>query len=99
MDPKLEETLRKALDKLLQYTLENLYLRVMNEELLSNVKSKKDFLFGVVVGDMLEGLGLCTYAAHKRYPKDQEFRELFKMIQERASEIQSKTRIILVGRR
>jgi hypothetical protein len=98
MDKKLKETLSKALDRLLQHTLENTYLRVMDEALLDDVKSKENFLFGIIVGDMLEGLGFCMFAAHKRSPKDHEFRELFRMIHERAGEIDAKTRAILASR-
>ncbi len=83
----MEGTLEKALDKLLRGTLENTYYRRMNSKFLKLVKSKRDFLFGVIVGDMLEGLGFCTYGAYKRYPKDEEFKELFKMIQRRSKEI------------
>lgn len=95
MEKKLEETLRKALDKLLQSTLENRYYRLMDDTLLDLTKSERDFLFGVVVGDMLEGLGFCTYGVHKRYPKDEEFRGLFKIIQSRAEEIREKVDSIL----
>lgn len=95
MEQKLEETLEKALDKLLQGTLENTYYRLMNKKILNLVKSKRDFLFGVIVGDMFEGLGFCTYGAYKRYPKDEEFKELFKMIQRRSEEIQEKIKTIL----
>ena len=95
MDRKLKETLRIALDRLLQGIFENTYCRVMEDELLGNVKSKRDFLFGVIVGDMLEGLGFCIYGAYKRYPKDEEFRELLEMIHERVGEIQEKTQVIL----
>jgi hypothetical protein len=95
MEKKLEDTLRKALDKLLQSTLENKYYRLMDDTLLDLAKSKRDFLFGVVVGDMLEGLGLCTYGAYKRYPKDEEFKELYKLVHRRAQEIQGRIKIIL----
>jgi hypothetical protein len=95
MEKKLEETLRKALDKLLQSTLENRYYRLMDDALLDLIKSKRDFLFGVVVGDMLEGLGFCTYGAYKRYPKDEEFKELYKLVHRRAQEIRGKIKIIL----
>jgi len=95
MEKKLEETLRKALDKLLQSTLENRYYRLMDDTLLDLIKSKRDFLFGVVVGDMLEGLGFCTYGAYKRYPKDEEFKELYKLVHRRAQEIQGRIKIIL----
>lgn len=95
MEKKLEKTLEKALDKLLQNTLENTYYRLLNKKLLHLVKSKRDFLFGVIVGDMLEGLGFCTYGAYKRHPKDEEFKELFKIIQRRSKEIQEKIRLIL----
>ena len=95
MEKKLEETLQKALDKLLQSTLENTYYRLMNEKFLTPVKSKRDFLFGLIVGDMLEGLGLCTYGAYKRHPKDEEFKGLFKIIQGNSKEIREKTKSIL----
>ncbi len=95
MEKKLEETLRKALDKLLQSTLENRYYRLMDDTLLDLIKSKKDFLFGVIVGDMLEGLGFCTYGAYKRHPKDEEFKELYKLIHRRAQEIQGKIKTVL----
>jgi hypothetical protein len=95
MEKKLEATLRKALDKLLQSTLENRYYRLMDDTLLDLTKSKRDFLFGVVVGDMLEGLGFCTYGAYKRHPKDEEFKELYKLVHRRAQEIQGKIQIIL----
>jgi hypothetical protein len=95
MDRKIEETLEKALDNLLQNTLESTYYRLMSENFLNLVKSESDFLLGVVVGDMLEGLGFCTYGAHKRYPKDDEFKELLKMIQGRSKEIQEKTNAII----
>ncbi len=95
MKKKLKATLEKALDKLLQNTLENTYYRSMDENLLNLVKSKKDFLFGVIVGDMLEGLGFCTYGVHRRCPKDREFKELFEMIQRRSEEIQGKIKAIL----
>ena len=95
MERKLEETLEKAVDKLLTETLENTYYRLMDKNLLSLVKSKRDFLFGVVVGDLLEGLGFCTYVAYKRYPKDEEFRELFKLVQGKSEEIREKIKSIL----
>lgn len=95
MEKKLEETLEKALDKLLQGILENTYYRLMDKKFLNFVKSKRDFLFGVVVGDLLEGLGFCTYGAYKRYPKDEEFTELFKMIRGRSEEIREKIKAIL----
>lgn len=95
MEKKLEETLEKALDRLLKGTLEKTYYRLMDKKFLNPVKSKRDFLFGVVVGDMLEGLGFCTYGAYKRYPKDEEFKELLKRIQERSEEIREKIKAIL----
>jgi len=95
MEQKLEETLEKALDQLLQGTLENTYYRLMSEKFLDLVKSKRDFLFGVIVGDMLEGLGFCTYGAYKRYPKDEELKDLFKIIQKRSKEIREKIKTIL----
>ncbi len=95
MKKRLEETLEKALDRLLQSTLENTYYRLMDKELLDSMECKRDFLFGVIVGDMLEGLGFCTYGAYKRYPKDEEFLELFKIIRGRAEEIQAKIELTL----
>lgn len=95
MEKKLEETLKKALEKLLQGTLENTYYRLMNKKFFHLVKSKRDFLFGVIVGDMLEGLGFCTYGAYKRHPKDEEFKELFKIIQGRSEEVREKIKTIL----
>ena len=95
MEKKLEETLEKALNKLLQGTLEKTYYRLMNEKFLTLVKSKRDFLFGVIVGDLLEGLGFCTYGVYKRYPKDEEFKGLFKIIQGNSKEIREKIRSIL----
>ncbi len=95
MDDKLQAALEKALDKLLQNTLSNTYYRLMDEKFLSLVKSKRDFLFGIVTGDLLEGLGFCVYGAHKRYPKDEEFKEMFKMIHGRSKEIKEKIRSIL----
>jgi hypothetical protein len=95
MEKKLEDTLRKALDKLLQSTLEKRYYRLMDDVLLDLIESKRDFLFGVVVGDMLEGLGFCTYGAYKRYPKDEEFRGLFKIIHSRAEGIREKVDSLL----
>ena len=87
MEKKLRATLEKALDKLLKETLPSTYFRLMKARFLISVKSKKDFLHGVIVGDMLEGLGFCTYGAYKRYPKEEEFKELFKIIQGNRKEI------------
>ena len=95
MEKKLEGTLEKALDKLLRGTLETTYYRLMNPKFLELVKSKRDFLFGVIVGDMLEGLGFCTCGVYKRYPKDEEFKELFKMIQRRSKKIREHIKAIL----
>ncbi|UCG36882.1 MAG: hypothetical protein JSV64_00980 [Candidatus Bathyarchaeota archaeon] len=95
MDKRLEKTLEKALDKLLQSTLEKRYFALMDERFLNLTKSKEDFLLGIVVGDMLEGLGFCTYGVHKRYPKDKEFRKLFRMIERRSDEIESRIETIL----
>ena len=86
MEKKLEKALEKGLDKILQGTLEN-YYRLMSKKFLDPVKSREDFLFGVVIGDMLEGLCFCTYGAHKRYPTDEELKDFFKMIQRRSKEI------------
>jgi len=95
MEKKLKETLEKALDKLLQGTLENVYYRLMDKKFLNLVKSKRDFLFGIIVGDMFEGLGFCIYGAYKRYPRDEEFKELFQIIQGRSKETQKKIKTIL----
>lgn len=95
MEKKLQATLENALDKLLQGTLENTYYRRMDAKFLRLVKSKRDFLFGVMVGDLLEGLGFCTYGAYKRYPKDEEFAELFKIIQNRSKETRETIKAIL----
>ncbi|UCE96096.1 MAG: hypothetical protein JSV51_00335 [Candidatus Bathyarchaeota archaeon] len=97
MEQKIQETLEKALDRLLQGTLENTYFRLMNKKFLSLSKSKRDFLLGVIVGDLLEGLGFCTYGAYKRFPKDEEFKELFKLVQGRSKEIREKIKIILAN--
>lgn len=95
MEKKLEETLEKALTKLLQGTLEKTYYRLMNDKFLTLVKSKRDFLFGVIVGDLLEGLGFCTYGIHKRYPTDEEFKATYKLIQGQAKEIRERIKMIL----
>ena len=95
MEKQLQATLEKALDKLLQGTLENTYYRRMDAKFLRLVKSKRDFLFGIMVGDLLEGLGFCTYGAYKRYPKDEEFAGLFKIIQNRSRETRKTIRAIL----
>jgi len=95
MEKKLEETLGKALDKLLQGTLET-YYQLMNKKFLNTIKSKRDFLFGIIVGDLLEGLGFCTCGAYERYPQDEEFNELFKLVQGRSKEIQEKIKLILL---
>ncbi|UCB61044.1 MAG: hypothetical protein JSW72_03030 [Candidatus Bathyarchaeota archaeon] len=95
MEKKLKETLDTALDRLLHGTLQNTYYEQMDKKFLGLVKSKRDFLFGVVVGDMLEGLGFCTFGAYKRHPRDEEFKELFKTIRGRSKEIQEKIKTIL----
>lgn len=95
MEKKLEKTLEKGLDKLLNGTLENTYCRLMGKGLLELANSKRDFLLGVVVGDMLEGLGFCIWGAHKRHPKEKEFQNLFDIIQRRSSEIHEKIESIL----
>jgi len=95
MEQKLEKTLEKALDRLLEGTLENTYYRLMDKKFLNLVKSKRDFLFGVVVGDLFEGLGFCIYGAHKRYPTDEEFKELLKIIQNRKEKIREVIKSIL----
>lgn len=89
MKKKLKATLEKALEQLLQNTLENTY-NCMDKEILNLVNSKRDFLFGVVVGDMLEGLGFCIYGAFKRSPKDKEFKELYQIVEERSERILKK---------
>lgn len=94
MEHQLEETLEKALDKLLQGTLDT-YYELMDKKFLKHVKSKRDFLFGIIVGDLLEGLGFCTYGAYKRYPRKEEFKELFKIVERRTKEIREKTKSIL----
>jgi len=94
MEKKLSKTLEKGLDKILQGTLEHTY-ELMNKKFLDLAKSRKDFLFGVVVGNMLEGLGFCTYGTHKRYPKDEEFKDFFKIIQRRSKEIGEKIESII----
>lgn len=91
MEKKLKETLTKALDKLLQKTLEDYYNHSVRNGFLKNVKSPNDFLLGVIVGDMMEGLGFCTFGIYKRYPKKGEFDELLKMIHVRSDEIRKKT--------
>jgi hypothetical protein len=96
MERKLEKALEKGLDRLLNGTLENTYYRLITKGLLDVVHSKRDFLLGVVVGDMAEGLGFCIWGAHKRYPKEKEFQSLFNMIQRRSSEIQEKIESILI---
>ncbi len=98
MERKLEKALEKALDKLLQSTLEKTYYRLMDKEFLDLAKSKTDFLFGVIVGDMLEGLGFCTYGAYKRHPKDEEFKDLFRLIENRAMEIRETVKATLSKR-
>ena len=95
MEKKLKATLEKALNQLLQNTLEKVYYKHMDQDFLNLISSKEDFLFGVVVGDMLEGLDFCTYGTHKRNPKVKEFKQLFKMIQERSEEIQKRIKAIL----
>ena len=92
----MKETLEEALGKLLEGTLENTYYRLMSKKFLSPVKSKRDFLFGVVVGDLLEGLGFCMYGAYKRYPKDEEFKDLLKIIHGKSKEIRDTIRVILL---
>ena len=95
MEKQLKQTLEKALEKLLQGTLEHAYYRRMDTKFLSQVKSKRDFLFGVMVGDLLEGLGFCTYGAYKRHPEDEEFKELFQLIQNRSKETRQTIKAIL----
>ena len=95
MEDKLEQALEEALDKLLQGTLEDTYYRLMGKKVLNLAKSKRDFLFGVIIGDMLEGLGFCTYGAYKRHPTDEEFRDLFKIIHKRSKGIQERIKSIL----
>ena len=95
MEKKLRETLNKALDTLFERTLEKHYHQIKKSKILSHVKSPRDFLLGVIIGDMFEGLGFCTYGAYKRYPKDREFDELLKIIQERSGEIREKIKQVL----
>jgi hypothetical protein len=95
MERKLGKALEKGLAKLLNGTLENTYYRLMGKHLLDRVDSKRDFLLGIVVGDMAEGLGFCIWGAHKRHPKEKEFQSLFNLIQRRSPEIQEKIESIL----
>lgn len=95
MEKKLRETLERALDKLIQENLENTHYRLLKRKFLRSVKSKGDFLLGVIVGDMFEGLGFCTYGAYKRHPKDDEFNELLKIIQGRGDKIRERIRSLL----
>lgn len=95
MEKKLEEALEKGLDKLLKETLEKRYFRLMSETFLDLVESKRDFLLGIVVGDLLEGLGFCIWGAHKRHPKDREIAGLFNLIQRRSIDIDSRIESIL----
>jgi len=95
MEKKLRETLNKALDTLLKRTLEEHYHHTRKSKFLSHVKSPRDFLLGVIIGDMFEGLGFCTYGAYERYPKDREFNESLKIIQERSGEIRERIEQIL----
>jgi hypothetical protein len=94
MEKKLVKALEKGLDKILQGTLEN-YYRLMTKKFLDPVKSREDFLFGVVVGDMLEGLCFCTYGAYKRYPNDRELKELMEILETRSKEIGEKIKSII----
>ena len=94
MEKKLEKALEKGLYKILQGTLENSY-RLMSEKFLDLVESREDFLLGVVVGDMLEGLCFCTYGAFKRYPNDREFKELMNILETRSKEIGEKIKSII----
>jgi hypothetical protein len=98
MEKKLRATLEKALDRIVKETLPATYFRMMKARFLISVKSKKDFLHGVIVGDMLEGLGFCTYGAFQRYPKEEEFKELFKIIQGNRKEILSEINALLSSR-
>ena len=95
MEKKLKETLNKALNKLLHKTLKEHYYHAKKARFLAHVKSPRDFLLGVIIGDMLEGLGFCTYGAYKRYPKVGEFDELLKLIQGRSGEIRERIEQIL----
>ena len=94
MEKKLEKALKKGLDKLLKGTLEHSY-GMLSNNLLEQVKSREDFLYGIVVGDMLEGLGFCTYGAYKRYPKDSEFKDLINIIETRSKAIKEKIETII----
>lgn len=95
MKKKLKKTLQKALDSILQENLEKTYYRLMNEDLLNLISSTEDFLLGIIVGDLLEGLGFCTYGIYKRHPTDEEIKSLYHIVQERSDEIRDKIKLIL----
>ena len=95
MEKKLKAALAEALDKLLNKTLEEYYNHTVRNAILKKVKSPNDFLLGVIIGDMMEGLGFCTFGAYKRYPKKAEFDELLQIINTRSGEIQKKITQIL----
>lgn len=95
MEKRLEETLEKGLDKLLKQTLEKRYFKLMDKTFLDLVESKRDFLLGIVVGDVLEGLGFCIWGAHKRHPKDREIQGVFDLIHRRSIDILNKIESIL----
>lgn len=95
MKKKLKKTLQKALDNILQDTLENTYYRLMDEDLLNQISSTEDFLLGIIIGDLLEGLGFCTYGVYKRHPTDEEIKSLYHLVQERSDEIADKINLIL----
>ena len=95
MKKKLKKTLQKALDSILQETLEKTYYRLMNEDLLNLISSTEDFLLGIIVGDLLEGLGFCTYGIYKRHPTDEEIKSLYHIVQERSDEIIDTIKLIL----
>ncbi len=95
MEKKLKVALTEALDRLLQKTLEEYYNYAIKSAFLKQVKSPKDFLLGVIVGDMMEGLGFCTFGAYKRYPKKGEFDELLQIINMRSDKIRNEIARIL----
>ena len=95
MEKKLKVALTEALDSLLHKTLEEYHDHALKSGFLKQVKSPKDFLLGLIVGDMMEGLGFCTFGAYKRYPKKGEFDELFHLINMRSDKIRDAIERIL----
>ena len=95
MEKKLKDALTEALDKVLHKTLKEYYDHATRNAFLKQVKSPKDFLLGVIVGDMMEGLGFCTFGAYKRYPKKGEFDELLQIINARSDKIRNEITKIL----